>query len=111
MGLDLAFDDADHHLRACPFAAFPFGGKTLGLRRSIATLAVVTGQFLANSALAEPDGSRDLALGPSCSIHIGDHFTVFRTEAAVFTTHSQFVIKPDWMNPLLCQPIFYLLTI
>ena len=65
-GLDLASDDADHHLRTGPFAAFPFDGKTLGPRRSIATLAVVTGQFLADSALAEPDGLRDLALGPSC---------------------------------------------
>jgi hypothetical protein len=27
-------------------------------------------------------------------LHIGDHFTVFRTEAVVFVTHSQFVVKP-----------------
>ena len=88
LGLDLAFDDADHHLRACSFAAFPFGGKTLGLRRSIATLAMVAGQFLADSALAELDGLRNLALGPSCLIHIGDHFAIFGTEAAVLVTHS-----------------------
>ena len=42
VGLDLAFDDTEHHLRTYPFAAFPFGGKTPGLRRSIATLGVVT---------------------------------------------------------------------
>jgi hypothetical protein len=27
--------------------------------------------------------------------HIGDYFTVFRTEAVVFVVHSQFVVKPD----------------
>ena len=60
---------------------------------------MVTGQSLADSALAAPDGLRDLALGPSCLIHIGDHFTIFRPEATVFVTHGQFVVKPDWMNP------------
>ena len=79
--------------------------------RSIATLAMVAGQFLADSALAEPDGLRNLALGPSCLIHIGDHFAIFGTEAAVLVTHSQFVVKPDWMNPRLCLSNFYLLTI
>ena len=79
--------------------------------RSIATLAMVAGQFLADSALAEPDGLRDLALGPSYSIHIGDHFAIFGTEAAVWVTHSQFVVKLDWMNFRLCLPNFYLLII
>jgi hypothetical protein len=34
-------------------------------------------------------------------LHVGDHFTVFRTEAVVFVTHSQFIVKPDWTNPRL----------
>ena len=79
--------------------------------RSIATLAMVVGQFLADSALAEPDGLCDLALGPSYSIHIGDHSTIFRAETAIFVTHSQFVVKLDWMNFRLCLSNFYLLII
>ena len=93
--LDLLFDYADHHLRASLFLAFPFGCETFGLGRSIATFTVVAGQFLADGALAESDGLRNLVLGLSGLIHVGDHFTVFRTEAVVFVAHSQFVVKPD----------------
>ena len=105
-GLDLVLDDADHHLRAGPFSALPFRRETVGLDRSIAAFAVVARQLLADGALAEPEGLRDLALGLSGLLHVGDHFTVFRTEAVVFV-RSQFVVKPDWMNPRLCQPNFY----
>ena len=93
--LDLVLDNADHHLRAGPFPALPFGRETFGLGGSIATFAVVAGQFLAYGALAESDGLRDLVLGLSGLLHVGDHFTVFRTEAVVFVIHSQFVVKPD----------------
>ena len=99
--LDLVLDEADHHLRAGPFTALPVHRETVGLGGSIATFAMIDGQFLADGALAKPDGLRDLALGLSGLLHVGDHFTVFRTEAAVFVTHSQFVVKPDWMNPRL----------
>jgi hypothetical protein len=44
---------------------------------------------------------RYLDLGLSGLLHVGDHFTVFRTEAVVFVTHSMFVVKPDWTNPRL----------
>ena len=78
-----------------------FGGKAI---------AVVAGQLLADSALAEPDRFRDLALRLSGLLHVGDPFTVFRTEAVVFVTHSQFVVKPGWVNPRLWQPNVYSLT-
>ena len=99
--LDLVLDDADHHLRAGPFLALPLLCKALGLGRSITTFTVVPRQLLADGALAEPDGLRDLALRLSGLLHVGDHLTAFRTEAVVFVTHSQFVVRPDWMNPRL----------
>jgi hypothetical protein len=55
----------------------------------------------ADGALTAPDGLSDLVLGLSGLLHVGDHFTVFRTEAVVFVTHSQFIVKPDWTNPRL----------
>ena len=75
--------------------------KALGLGRSITTFAVVAGQLLADGALAEPDGLRDLGMRLSGLLHVGDHLTAFRTEASVFDNHSQFVVKSDWMNPRL----------
>jgi hypothetical protein len=57
--------------------------------------ASVAGQLLTDSALAAPDGLSDLVLSLSGLLHVGDHFTVFRTEAVVFVIHSQFVVKPD----------------
>ena len=109
--LDLVLDNADHHLWAGLFLALPFLCKALGLGRSITTFTVVPGQLLADGALAEPDGLRDLALRLSGLLHVGDHLTDFRTEAVVFVTHSQFVVKPDWMNPRLWQANVYSLTI
>jgi hypothetical protein len=72
---------------------------------------VVAGQFLADGTLVESNGLRDLVLRLSSLLHIGDHFTAFRTEAVVFVTHSQFVVKPVWTNPRLCLSNFYSLTI
>ncbi len=60
------------------------------MSRSIATFAVV-----ADSALAESDGLRDLVLGLSGLFHVRNYFTVFRTEAGVFVINNQFVAKPD----------------
>jgi hypothetical protein len=37
----------------------------------------------------------DLDLLLSGLFHVGDHFTLFRTEVVVFVTHSQLIIKPD----------------
>ena len=62
---------------------------------------MVAGQLLADGALAESDGLRDLVLRLSGLLYIGDHITVFRTEAVVFVIHSQFVVKPGWTNPRL----------
>jgi hypothetical protein len=93
--LDLVLDHADHHLRAGPFLALPIGRETLGLAGSVATFASVAGQLLADGALTAPDGLSDLVLGLSGLLHVGDHFTVFRTESVVFIAHSQFVVKPD----------------
>lgn len=106
LSLDLVLNDADHHLRAGPFSDFPFG-----LGGAVATFAMVAGQFFADGALAEPDGLRDLVLGLSGLLHVGDHITVFRTEAVAFITHSQFVVNSDWMNPRLWQSNDYFLTI
>ena len=97
----MIFAGADHHLRAGLFQALAFLRKAPDLGRPITTFAVVGGQVLADGALAEPDGLRDLALHLSGLLHVGDHLTAFRTEAVVFVTHSQFVVKPDWMNPRL----------
>ena len=94
-GLNLVLNDADHHLRAGPFPALPFGRQTLGLTGSVATFASIAGQLFADGALAAPDGLSDLVLGLSGLLHVGDHFTVFRTEAVVFVAHSQFLVKPD----------------
>ncbi len=93
--LDLVLDNADHYPRAGPFLGLPFGRETLGLGGAVAAFASVTGQFLADGALAAPDGLSDLVLSLSGLLHVGDHFTVFRTEAVMFVIHSQFVVKPD----------------
>ena len=60
---------------------------------AVATFSLVVGKLLADGALAEPDGLRDLALRLSGLLHVGEHFTVFRTEAVVFVAHSQFFVK------------------
>jgi hypothetical protein len=51
--------------------------------------------------LFKSDTTGSSVLRLSSLLHIGDHFTVFRTEAVVFVTHSQFVVKPGWTNPRL----------
>ena len=53
----------------------------------------------------------DPSLCLSGLLHVDNHLTVFRTEAVVFVTHGQFVVKPDWMNPRLWQANIYSLTI
>ena len=53
----------------------------------------------------------DPSLCLSGLLHVDNHLTVFRTEAMVFVTHGQFVVKPDWMNPRLWQANIYSLTI
>ena len=93
--LDLVLDHADHYPRAGPFLGLPFGRETLGLGGSVAAFASVAGQLLADGSLAAPNGLSDLVLSLSGLLHVGDHFTVFRTEAVVFVIHSQFVVKPD----------------
>ena len=93
--LDSVLENACHQLRACPFQALPLHRETVGLGGSVATFAVVPSQLVADGALTEPNGLRDLDLSLSGLIHVGDHFTVFRTEAVVFVTHSQFVVKSD----------------
>jgi hypothetical protein len=109
--IDFFLDDANYHLRTRPSPALALLREALSLSRPIATFATVAGQFLADDALAESDGLRDLDLLLSGLFHIGDYFTVFRTEAVVFITHSQFVVKPAWMNLRLCLSNFYSLTI
>ncbi len=109
--IHLLLEDANHHLRTRPFSALALLREALSLSRPIATFALVARQFFADDTLAESDGLRDLDLLLSGLFHVGDHFTVFRTEAVVFVTHSQFVVNPDWMNPRLCQSNFYSLTI
>ena len=57
--------------------------------------ASVQGQLFTNRPLAEPGGLRDLDLGSSGLLHVCYYLTVYRAEAVVFVTHSQFVLKPD----------------
>jgi hypothetical protein len=53
---------------------------------------VVSIHFFANDALTVPNGLCDLALGLSGLLHVGDYFTVIRTEAVVFIAHIQFFL-------------------
>ena len=86
--INFLLDDANYHLRTRPFPALALLREALRLSRPIASLASVAGQLLADDALAESNGLRDLDLPLSGLFHVGDHFTVFRTEAVVFVIHS-----------------------
>ena len=93
--LHLVPDDSNHHPRPRPLLALSLGRQAVGLGRSVASLALISGKFLADGALAAPDSLSDLSLGFSRLPHVGDHVTFFRAEAVVFVVHSQFVVKPD----------------
>ncbi len=86
--LNFVPDYADHHLWTGSFLAFPFDCKTLGMGGAVAAFALVAGKLFANGALAATNGLSDLVLGLSSLLHVGDYFTVFRTEAVVFVVHS-----------------------
>jgi hypothetical protein len=93
--LDLVLDDAHHQLRAGSFPHLPSHRETVGLGRPVTPFAVVAGKLFSECAVAAPDGLRDLGLGLSGLLHVGNHFTVFRAEAVVFIKQSQFVVQPN----------------
>ena len=75
--------------------------KTLCLGKWLTTSAVVSRLLFAKSALAEPDGLRELALRLFGLLYSGVQLRAFHTEAMVFAGRSQFIVKPDWMNSRL----------
>ena len=82
---DLSGDD----FRARPFTLLSFLGQIISLLGSIASLILVSRQFLAHGRLP------DLSLAKAAFIHVVNYFATFRAEAVVFFIHSQFVVKPD----------------
>ena len=82
---DLSSDD----FRARPFKLLSLLGQIISLLGSMASLTLVSRQFLAHGRLP------DLSLAKAAFIHVVNYFAIFRAEAVVFFTHSQFVVKPD----------------
>ena len=93
--LDLILEDSDYHPRPSLFSGLPLSGEAFRLRRSIAALATVAGEILADRPLAPADRLGNLFLGLSCLFQVTDHVTFLAAEAAVSFIHSQFVVKPD----------------
>ena len=82
---DLSGDD----FRARPFKLLALLGQIISLLGSMASLTLVSRQFLAHGRLP------DLSLAKAAFIHVVNYFMIFHVEAVVFFTHSQFVVKPD----------------
>ena len=92
---DLVLHHPDNHFRSGPFLNLAFCRESVRLGGSVAALASIARQLFANRPLAQPGGLRDLDLGSSGLLHVCYYLTVYRAEAVVFVTHSQFVLKPD----------------
>jgi hypothetical protein len=82
---DLSGDD----FRARPFKLLALLGQIISLLGSLASLTLVSRQFLAHGRWP------DLSLAKAAFIHVVNYFAIFRAEAVVFFTQSQLVEKPD----------------
>ena len=88
---DLSGDD----FRARPFTLLSFLGQIISLLGSMASLTLVSRQFLAHGRWPKANRLPDLSLAKAAFIHVVNYFAIFRAEAVVFFIHSQFVVKPD----------------
>ena len=88
---DLSGDD----FRARPFKLLALLGQIISLLGSMASLTLVSRQFLAHGRLPKANRLPDLSLAKAAFIHVVNYFAIFRAEAVVFFTHSQLVVKPD----------------
>ena len=88
---DLSGDD----FRARPFKLLALLGQIISLLGSMASLTLVSRQFLAHGRLPKANRLPDLSLAKAAFIHVVNYFAIFRAEAVVFFIHSQFVVKPD----------------
>ena len=77
------------------FKLLAFLGQIISLLGSMASLTLVSRQFLAHGRWPKANRLPDLSLAKAAFIHVVNYFTIFRAEAVVFFTHSQLVVKPD----------------
>ena len=64
-------------------------------RNLLLAVASLARQFLPHRRLLKSNRLPDLSLAKAAFIHVVNYFAIFRAEAVVFFTHSQFVVKPD----------------
>ena len=88
---DLSGDD----FRARPFKLLALLGQIISLLGSMASLTLVSRQLLAHGRWPKANRLPDLSLAKTVFIHVVNYFAIFRAEAVVFFTYSQFVVKPD----------------
>jgi hypothetical protein len=88
---DLSSDD----FRARPFKLLSLLGQIISLLGSMASLTLVSRQFLAHGRWPKANRLPDLSLVKTVFIYVVNYFAIFRAVAVVFFIQSQFVVKPD----------------
>lgn len=61
----------------------------------MASLTLVSRQFLAHGRWPKANRLPGLSLAKAAFIHVVNYFAIFRAEAVVFFIQSQFVVKSD----------------
>jgi hypothetical protein len=80
-------DRSGDDFRARPFKLLSFHGQIISLLGSMASLILVSRQFLTHRRLLKSNRLPDLSLAKAAFIHVVNYFAIFRAEAVVFFTH------------------------